>query len=342
MAVIPAIREPGTIMMVFDTSGSMDSTPSGGDPRPGERSRMQLAVEAFESALPALPDELNMGMFHFPSGSGCETMSSPVVPPGPLSTTRTAILSFLRTKRPAGNTPTRAALGAAYDFLASYETRGPKAVMLISDGAENCTSSNPFEVSTDFSPTYERVAAAAAAGIKTYSIGVSGAAHSYMSEIAIQGRTRRTDLCAGNNYMGSGNCEEVCTTPTNPFACLPGGPGIDPPDGPCCHYIAEGAAFATELADALRDISSRFLDTCVFGLPGGMRIDDPAYVNVRVVYDGATPPLLLRQSGDPSVNSWNFYDATYTSVIVQGPICEDLKMGRGAVQIALGCPTILI
>ena len=33
---------------------------------------------------------------------------------------------------------------------------------------------------------------------------------------------------------------------------------------------------------------------------------------------------------------------TNESIIIQGALCEDLKMGRGTVEIVLGCPTILI
>jgi hypothetical protein len=348
--VVPSQREPGSILVVFDYSSSMNEDSRGnreGDMDFRGPTKWELTSEAFSAVLPMLPDDVNVGLLFFPNTGagepgrgGCEVQSDPAVPLAPLGTNRSALLSALSASRsPSGsNTPIKQALTAGYEVMSSASSRGGKAVILITDGAENCADGAGGFTMFDPAPTFELVRAAReTGGVSTYSVGLSGSAEGYLSEIAIQGGTRITDICAGANYMGSLSCEERFN-PANIFMPFPA-------DGPCCHYIAEGSTFATQISDALRAIASRFLDTCIFTLPRGDMpgMFDPAFVNVRVVSaDGMSPPVVVRFSVDPSVSSWNFYDDTYESIILQGPICEDLKAGRGNVEIVLGCPTILI
>jgi len=348
--IVPSVREPGSILVVFDFSSSMNEDSDGnrsGDPDFSGDTKWELTSEAFSAVLPMLPDDVNVGLLFFPNAGagaagegGCTVAAAPAVPVGPLSTNRPALLSALAASRSpsGGNTPIKNALSSGYEVLQTIDTRGGKAVILITDGAENCSDGAGGFTAFNPAPTYELVGTARTSqGVRTYSVGLAGSAEGYLSEIAIQGGTRSTDLCAGDNYMSSLYCEERLN-PANLFMPFPA-------DGPCCHYIAEGSAFATQLSDALREIASRFLDTCVFTLPRGDMpgMFDPAFVNVRVVpSDGVSTPTVVRFGADPAVNSWNFYDETNESIIIQGDLCEDLKMGRGTVEIVLGCPTIFI
>ena len=348
--VVPSVREPGSILVVFDFSSSMSEDADGnrrGDPDFSGDTKWELTSAAFSAVLPMLPDDVNVGLLFFPNdgadapgSGGCGVRPEAAVPIGPLASNRPALLSALaRTRSPSGsNTPIKQALTSGYEVLNAVASRGGKAVILITDGAENCADGAGGFTMFNPAPTYDLVHDARTTdGVKTYSVGLAGSGEGYLSEIAIQGGTRSTDLCAGDNYMGSLYCQERLN-PANLFMPFPS-------DGPCCHYIAEGTGFATQLTDALREIASRFLDTCVFTLPRGDMpgMFDPAFVNVRVVpSDGVSMPTVVRFGVDPAVNSWNFYDETNESIIIQGPICDDLKMGSGNVEIVLGCPTIFI
>ena len=82
-------------------------------------SKWTLATNAINRVLTSMPDDLNVGLMLFPSpGSGdCNVDPAPQVPIGPLSTTRTSIMSQLSGSPDGGGTPAIAAVEAAYRYI---------------------------------------------------------------------------------------------------------------------------------------------------------------------------------------------------------------------------------
>lgn len=68
---------------------------------------------------------------------------------------------------------------------------------------------------------------------------------------------------------------------------------------------------------------------------------DPDRVNVGITFDGE-PRQVLPQSGDPATDSWNYTTPEQDAIVIQGPICERLRMSAAEVEIVVGCPTLLI
>ena len=90
----------------------------------------------------------------------------------------------------------------------------------------------------------------------------------------------------------------------------------------------------------LGEIAQRFLDSCVFEVPMPEGFD-PALVNVGVTFEGQARQV-LPFSMNSSVDSWQYIDSTNQSLIIQGPICDQLLANPATVEIAVGCETILI
>lgn len=97
ISTIPTQQVPGSLLLVFDRSGSMDD-PANGDTGP---TKWDLAVMAIDHVLTGVPDELSAGLLLFPTGSGDECTISlapgsvPHVDVAPLSTSRAQISSAL-------------------------------------------------------------------------------------------------------------------------------------------------------------------------------------------------------------------------------------------------------
>jgi hypothetical protein len=101
--------------------------------------------------------------------------------------------------------------------------------------------------------------------------------------------------------------------------------------------------FDTEFRRALAEISSRFLDSCVFRVPRPANPADfsPTLVNVGVTFDGDAR-IVVPQGSDPTEDSWHYTDTEYSSIEIEGELCDRLRTESATVEIVLGCPTILI
>ena len=140
-AIVPNIE------LVLDCSGSMDFKIQGGDDK-----RMPVARRAMEKLLEEIPDHFNVGFRVFghqgfwdwrtkkqapDNHPGWYTDTELLIPITPLGKTREAMRKWINYMEPAGATPLcYALLQARKDFHDSM--KGPKAVILISDGLENC------------------------------------------------------------------------------------------------------------------------------------------------------------------------------------------------------------
>jgi len=364
-ATIPTERVPGSLILVFDRSGSMDN-PASGDSGP---TKWDLATTAINSALSGVSDDLNMGLMLFPHTSGDEcTVGADAmsVDVAPLGTSRSLISSALSGASPSGgNTPIASALRAGWDQLDGLEGRGQKGLIMVTDGAESCETSESER---------DAVLALAASendtnGYLTYAVGLDES-NNFLSTLAFNGETPRTDTCmpectaktcydasecdggqACNNMTilgipvpGTCQCTMDSHCPTGQTCeTIPiiGGSTCEGPSN-CCHYDAEGGSFETDFQMALEDIASRFLDSCVFEVPrDDVEGFDPNLVNVGVTFEGEERTV-LRQSSDSSMDSWNYTTPENDAIIIQGPICDRLLMGAAEVEIVVGCPTIII
>ncbi len=355
-SAIPTVQVPGSLLLVFDRSGSMDDKPD--DSR--DDSRWEIATRGINDALAGLPDDLNMGLMMFPAPGnfldGCAVDTDPQVPVGPLATTRPAIARQLRTD-PGGGTPAVDALRQGWAHLETLDTTGQKGVILVTDGGEGCKQ-DQLDAVHDEAEELRRTK-----GILTYAVGLNQA-NNFLSELAIRGGTARDETCIGEctsraclstaECPGAASCFQPIDGELGVCGCTEDAECIDPQrcvsfpilggqclgDADCCHYNARGNNFESEFRATLARIAERFLDSCVFQVPKGDEFD-PAEVNVGVTFEGEERDT-LPFGDDASVNSWRYVDDGYGSLVIQGPICQELLMNPATVEIVVGCPTIII
>ncbi|MFK7984397.1 MAG: VWA domain-containing protein [Sandaracinaceae bacterium] len=369
-STIPTEQVPGSLLIVFDKSGSMDTEVGGS-------TRWDLATGAINNVLTSTPDDLSAGLLLFPNSGDCSIEATPDVPIAPLTTSRAAIQGRLSSAGPGGGTPAFAALLAGYDYLDTLTGPGQRGIVLVSDGGEGCDFDMADEV-------FARVESERVSKNRlTFAVGLDFADNN-LSTIAFNGGTARNDTCLPactsgscleeSDCMGAATCVQPlagetgfcsCSTTADcvdPQTCMP--PIITIPctglppglcaaananrcvgDADCCHYNAAAGDFRADFEEALEDIARRLLDSCVFEVPRGTdpASFDPTLVNVGVTFEGEERNVLSRSS-DGSTDSWNYTDGTNESLIIQGPICDRILEGSAPanVEIVLGCPTILI
>jgi hypothetical protein len=336
---IPTERVPGSVLLVFDYSGSMDDAPGGGS----GSTKWDLATRAINDVLASIPDDLNMGLMLFPDpgeSSDCNVVTAPQVGVGPLSTTRSMIMSRLTGTPNGGQTPIIDAARSGWNHMLSLGTPGQKGIIVVSDGGESCEREAADEVAAHMEARTNNLAY----GVTTYAVGLT-ADNSLLSGLAFYGGTSRSDTCVAECTSEGRPCstDADCSRGATCFSVLGLGSCTGGSTAECCHYSATSGGFAAEFEAALEEIAQRFLESCVFELPRGTdpSMFDPSQVNVGVTFEGEERRVLGR-SPDDGVDSWNYTSDAYESIIIQGPICEELLNGDALVEIVLGCPTILI
>lgn len=237
-ATPPFTGECGTtanLLILLDLSGSMTIELVPGDPSQG--TRYTATREALIAALPAEAG-VRVGLVYYghpadvpgcaEAKKGCCTRDSenggPDIPLQVMSAAhKQGIVDFLDAHDGDAlhQTPTQKALEGAYEMLSASEFGGPRYVLLLTDGDENCGG--------DWARAGENAATAQLEDppIRTYVVGSPG------SEPARQGLS---DLAA------SGGTERVA--------------GCDGSDGNTCHYdlTAAGGALAEQLKQAIAAI----------------------------------------------------------------------------------------
>jgi hypothetical protein len=179
-------RAQPTVMMVLDRSGSMGQRLGG-----TTDTRWQILTRALAAAMPAVDKTMRIGALVFPSGSGARTCNVNTTPElEPATGNVTALIDLLRSRSPAGGTPTADAIeNAATALLAKRAARAARALVLATDGAPVCnfgldpktcrcgstTSScaGRPELCLDDKHTVEVLADYASRGAPTYVIGIA-------------------------------------------------------------------------------------------------------------------------------------------------------------------------
>jgi len=330
---------PGSVLVVLDRSGSM----SGGN---GEPDKWGPTKSALSSMMASANPDLRMGLFPFPAGKfddsalalcalnpsspqcaplfadgGClDVYASPVVPVGPLSSTQSAINSWLASNGPKGNTPTYSALKTAYGIMQAIQAEGERFVLLMTDG-EPTTHTPPMNlggimfpesnIECKELPDIEQLALDASNGtpeIKTFVIGAPGSegAGEFLSQLALNGKTARSPSCSAAAKD--------------------------------CHYQIGQINFQMELEAVLKQIAGMVTD-CVFKIPQGNDMVDPTLVNVVVETSNGT----IETAQDASrQDGWDYINDAKNTVQLFGPACDAYKAEKGAkVQIILGCKTVV-
>jgi hypothetical protein len=160
-------RLPASLMLVLDRSSSMGRMPAGG---PAGATLWSETLAAVDDVLEATQSRIFWGLKLFPVPDGCQVAATPEVLTAPNNHAMVIARAGASSYNQSGNggTPTPEAVARAVDFLRTQQDKGPKHIVLATDGEPTCPDSGaarPLAV--------QAVRDAAAAGFKTYVIGIA-------------------------------------------------------------------------------------------------------------------------------------------------------------------------
>lgn len=339
----PAKLTPANLLFVLDRSGSMNCNPPEFDPEhdakcetfpekraPSQPSKWELTTPALSDALESLvgASNVSVGVTVFPKPDPvlqCSVSEAPDVTIQRLTAAHKAnIDTFLNDVTPDGKTPLAGATILSYKYLSEQlkagELEGNTFVILLTDGAETCTTA---EVSQAFVDT--DVENATLFNIKTFVIGAPGSApgRAMLSEVSFNGLTATSTTCShGGSVPDVGDCHFDMTTSTN---------------------------FAGDLSAALEAITNDRALSCVFDVPEGTsgKTVDLNKVNVTFTSSTGKSTKVLKDDTKPctgadSAEGWQ-YTKDRSKIVLCGSICDDVKQDNGGeVEITLGCPTEIV
>jgi len=127
------------LAILLDRSGSMNLTPAGGNPQPGEMTRWQIAQAALTSIINEYDGKLPIGLALFATDNSCATGSFQVAPD---YSTKQQFLAALNnaSNAPGGNTPTCDAINKLRNASALKDPIRKQYILLVTDGQPNCSS----------------------------------------------------------------------------------------------------------------------------------------------------------------------------------------------------------
>jgi hypothetical protein len=159
-------RLPASLMLVLDRSSSMGRQPVGG---PAGATLWSETLAAVDDVVKATQAGINWGLKLFPVPSGCQVADAPEVAVAPnnhgVVIARAAADGYQTAN---GRTPTPDAVARAVTYLRTLQDKGNKNIVLATDGEPNCPSSEAAPMLA-----VQAVRDAAAAGFKTYVIGIA-------------------------------------------------------------------------------------------------------------------------------------------------------------------------
>jgi hypothetical protein len=191
---------PADLLLVLDRSGTMtnniaDDIPC--DPMTGTcAERWATMIQAMQVVLAGSPASIQWGLKLFSTPgltdglgtipAGCVVLPEMEVPMG--TGNSAAIVGSIANTTPNYNTPTRAAIETAAAYLATLNDGRTKYILLATDGEPNCKVDGEYATTPDLPAALGAIAAAKAAGIAVYVIGVGPSAGN-LDEMARQGGT---------------------------------------------------------------------------------------------------------------------------------------------------------
>jgi hypothetical protein len=199
-------RFTADVLVVLDRSGSMGERSGGGG---GGATKWDDAAAAVKATV-AGSSNLSWGLKLFPTGAQrCAASSTVEVPVG--GTSAAAMGSAIDRAGPpmatlGEGTPTAATVQAATAYLKSLTFPFPKYIVLATDGAPTCQGDGSDM--RDDARAIAAIEAAAAAGFKTYVIGIATAAtdNDTLNRMAVAGGTARP---GATRYFSASNRAEL-------------------------------------------------------------------------------------------------------------------------------------
>jgi hypothetical protein len=335
---------PAVLMLVVDTSGSMDSNAPGGG-----GSKWEVTREALRAALGNLPASTGAGVLYYPNMN-----TQPSDPDGGLSNPPRPVTACVRTDAmipidllgapgsahrmrltssldningPRGGTPTDDAFGTARPPIETTTLPGPRFLVVITDGQPTflagCVGTGNVRDAVDPNPIIANVTAAKAAGVSTFVIGSPGSEQ--ITNVPQYANNTRKWLSLAASAGGT-------ATP----GCNDDGPNY-------CHF---DMSQAPNFADALRGALSKIVGTIVscqypLPVPPNNQTLDPTKVNVVFTPSGGRAELVA-QSGEANCTSGWHYTADGTHVELCGETCDRVKADPDpTLDVWFGCGTLV-
>jgi hypothetical protein len=327
-------RDPSSVLLLIDRSGSMHIKLPSGD------SRWQAARKGIFDLLGTLPRSTQMSAMMFPQGD------APVNPycridasindvtctagwPEPSGASRCSIATYTTGIAPAfleapqvdaiktyvsasdnefyWGTPLAPALDAAIAAQKAPALKGTRSVILLTDG--NPTSCSDAGISNEISHVIDAAKKGATdTVVRTYVIGVIDAARQAakaenLSPVAVAGGTARFPGCEATNE---------------------------------CFYPVTAATFATDIKKVFEDISEQAVQ-CTFTVPEPKAgaTADPNTLNVEVTAGGAK--YVVPRDGNHT-DGWDYLPGG-KQLQVYGAACKKLAGDAVDVKVVVGCKT---
>lgn len=193
---------PADLLLVLDRSGTMTNNIADDDPCDTSTGlcaqRWATMIQSMQVVLAASPASIQWGLKFFSTPgltdglgtvpAGCVVLPEMEVPIG--TGNSATIVGKIAGTTPNYNTPTRAAIETAVAYLAALNDGRTKYILLATDGEPNCKADGEYATTPDLEAALAAIAAAKAAGIAVYVIGVGPSAGN-LDEMAQQGGTGR-------------------------------------------------------------------------------------------------------------------------------------------------------
>jgi Ca-activated chloride channel family protein len=311
-------QDGGSLILVLDGSGSMKEAAGGG------RSRMEAAKDGLNGVVGKLPQNSKVGLRVYGStiedGKGSCQDTELLAPVDEVD--EDALRSGINQLKPLGNTPIAYSLKKAFADLPS---EGPRSIVLVSDGEENC-GGDPCKVARDLKKK------GAEFYVDVVGLQLSGKARDQMTCIASAG---------GGTYYDVKDLEQLTSTLTR--TSVRAARGYEPSGLP-----VEGGTQASNAA-AIDD--GQWLDTIGDSGTEFYRVPDPGKGTVHVsaaqprtgtFFAGESLSLTLssasgKECGDGAYNASGGSDEGNAPVtIAQSFTVDDRKnCGKGPYRLAV-------
>jgi hypothetical protein len=328
------------LMLVVDTSGSMDVAPDGGN----GPTKWDTTESALQSAIEGLPATTGVGVLFYPGRGRVSESNDPRDPSvcvnfdetlplrllgNPGSDVRADIDGALSRISPQGGTPTHDAYDFALAQLMATDLYGSKHMLLITDGqptfSQNCVGSGLVSEPVEEQPIVSAVEQARQGEeVRTFVIGSPGSELSWTGNDGDQqGEDTRPWLSRAAEVGG-----------TEKTSCSHSGE-------PYCHFdMSVEPNFEQGLKNALASITGSIV-SCGYDLPtppSGETLD-PNAVNVVLTTSGGENLLVLRDDGASCSEGWRFTDSGGVELCEAS--CQRVQSDAGArLQLLFGCATL--
>jgi hypothetical protein len=185
------MNSPADLLILLDRSGSMqndsmDNPCQGGC---GANSKWTQVTTAINQAVLQTETKVNWGLKFFGSTTnGCAV--NPGAEVAPMVMNAATIQASIAGINPGSNTPTRAGVTNAGQYLSGLADGNPKYIVLATDGLPNCPAGGRNAAGADDAPAIQAVTSVAAAGVPVFVVGIAtsgGTADMTLNAMAVAG-----------------------------------------------------------------------------------------------------------------------------------------------------------